>query len=58
MISAESERLKTATRYDRINLSEISRSGNQKIDIAGLTDIYVNYRRDSDLAGITLYFNY
>lgn len=58
MISAEAERLKTATKYDRINLQEESRSGDPKIDIAGLTDIYVNYRRDSDLNGITLYFNY
>lgn len=57
-ISAEASHVGKDTRYDRVNLSETDLDGNQKISIAGLTELYVNYKRDEDLNGITLYFNY
>lgn len=57
-ISAEASHGGKDTRYDRVNLSEVDHDGNPKISIAGLTELYVNYKRDEDLNGITLYFNY
>ena len=52
ILSSEAGLKTKSTRYDRINLSETN------IDIKGLTNLYVNYKRDEDLNGITLYFNY
>lgn len=57
-MSAESSPVGKSTRYDRVNLSEVDQNGNPKIEIDGLDELYVNYKRDEDLNGITLYFNY
>jgi hypothetical protein len=57
ILSSEHSGKTNATRYVRVNLSEHDDNGN-KVSIEGLTNLNVNYKREDDFSGITLYFNY
>lgn len=57
ILSSEHGGSTSATRYVRVNLSEHN-GEDRKVSIEGLTNLNVNYKREDDFSGITLYFNY